>query len=363
MGKRQNKLLIPIIYTPWIEPNAGESPDRNGEFDSIEVIQKIAAALEPEYNTLILETRAETLFAELMELQDKYPKKVVPFDLSEDVYRQNIPSRRGNREALVTAMLDILQLPYIGSGQQAQMISTNKWICNQFLLAHKIPVAHSYLAKEISEAYQNPKMGFPRIVKPIHEGTSIGISNMRSVVNNPQELEAQVESVIETYRQPAIVQEFCPGDEYTVGLWNRGDEKHRLPLARLNFSYLPSGMAPIDGREAKMEVDDPTNGRDMLICPVTDIDQELEERIRQPAEKAYHALHMKDLGRIDVRRKNGAFCVLDVQTKPGIDPDPKHNARYVRIWAASGVDYNEMLKTIIEYGIERLAKAGRLTIS
>ena len=79
----------------------------------------------------------------------------------------------------------------------------------------------------------------PLFVKPVHEGSSKGITE-RNFVRNADELEAQVLFLLEKYQQPVLVEEFLPGAEFTCGVLGNGSDARVLPIVGMNFGALPT---------------------------------------------------------------------------------------------------------------------------
>ena len=103
---------------------------------------------------------------------------------------------------------------------------------------------------------------FPLIIKPLHEGSSKGIEPA-SVVHTPAALQARVAYVLTTYRQPALVETFVPGREFTVALLGNGAEVTVLPLVEICFAALPPGALPLYGYAAKWLWDTPEHPLDI----------------------------------------------------------------------------------------------------
>src|SRR5207245_11213065 len=137
-----------------------------------------------------------------------------------------------NREGVVPALCELLGIPYTGSDSATLAIALDKALGKKVLLQHDI-LTPKFQVMESARERLSPDMKFPLIVKPNAEGSSKGIGST-SVVDNEDELREKVKELIERYRQPALVEEYIAGREFTVGLL--GDKRPRvLPPMEIKF--------------------------------------------------------------------------------------------------------------------------------
>ena len=131
-----------------------------------------------------------------------------------------------SREAQVPAICEFYNIPYTGSGIMAIALCQNKAYTNQVLSYNNfsIPPFQEFYS---SDDELSPDLSFPLIVKLRNEGSSMGLTD-KSVVNNVQELKYQVNYLIRAYNEPALVQKYIVGREFTVGI-----------LGNLNLITLP----------------------------------------------------------------------------------------------------------------------------
>src|SRR5581483_5087154 len=97
---------------------------------------------------------------------------------------------------------------------------------------------------------------FPVFVKPVHEGSCKGIF-ASSVCNTMDDVIREVDRVTGTYHQPALIEEYLDGKEFTVALLGNGTDVQVLPIVEYNFTSLPDGAPRIDSFEAKWIYDQP----------------------------------------------------------------------------------------------------------
>ncbi|MCI0585116.1 MAG: ATP-grasp domain-containing protein, partial [Chloroflexi bacterium] len=129
-----------------------------------------------------------------------------------------------NREAQVPALCELLGVPYTGSDSATLAIALDKALCKKVLMQHDI-LTPKFQVMDSERERLSKELQFPLIVKPNAEGSSKGIG-ATNVVDTEEELRAAVKKIVETYRQPAIVEEYIKGREFTVGLL--GDKRPRV---------------------------------------------------------------------------------------------------------------------------------------
>jgi D-alanine-D-alanine ligase len=189
-------------------------------------------------------------------------------------------------------------------------------------------------------------------VKPLHEGSSKGITE-RNYCRTPEELEAQVELLLERYRQPVLVEEFLPGAEFTCAVLGNGEAARVLPIVGMRFDALPEGALPVYGFEAKWLWDSPERPLEIFECPAR-IDAALRCRIEEVVLHAYRALACRDWSRIDVRLDaDGVPNVVEVNPLPGILPDPSDNSCFPKAARAAGMSYDELIQACVRHAAER----------
>lgn len=310
------------------------------EFDEPSTIKGISQALKKLGHKVFLIEADEDAYLKFKRLKSKID---LVFNIAEGIYGQD-------REAQVPSMLEMLQVPYLGSKPLTQAICLNKALVKEILTYHGIPTANFQLFKTGKEKLRKD-LKFPLLVKPSHEGSSKGIFQ-NSFVRNESQMRKKVKEMITRYKQPALVEEFLKGREFTVGLiGNKPVEV--LPPVELNFSVLPKNFVPMDSYEVKWLVDNPESEVQTVICPAK-IDKNLWCKIEEICLKAKEVLEILDWCRIDLRLdKGGTPNILEINQIPGIIPDPKENARLPLAARVAGYTYEEMLRKIIKAACQR----------
>src|SRR5688572_20125957 len=191
-------------------------------------------------------------------------------------------------------------------------------------------------------------MKYPLIVKPNAEGSSKGIGST-SVVDSEEELRAAVKVCVERYRQPALVEEYIAGREFTVGLL--GDKRPRV-LPPMEIKFKKNTKRPVYDYAVKQEWEEHV----YYECPakLTESEQRAMEKI---ARATFWALDCRDVARVDMRMDaDGRIYVLEVNPLPGLTPN---YSDLVLISQAIGMDYDTLIAEIMVGGLRRMREKRR----
>lgn len=253
-----------------------------------------------------------------------------------------------NREAQVPALCELLNIPYTGSDSATLAIALDKALCKKVLMQHDI-LTPRFQVMETGRERLSPDLRFPLIVKPNAEGSSKGIGNT-NVVDTEEGLRAAVRSVLDRYRQPAIIEEYVAGREFTVGLL--GDKRPRvLPPMEIRFKN-PTVERPVYDFVVKQEWEKHV----YYECPatLTDIERKSIEKI---VRDTFWALDCRDVARIDLRMDvQGRIYVIEVNPLPGLTPN---YSDLVLISRAAGLDYDQLMAEIMIGGLRRMREKRR----
>jgi len=247
-------------------------------------------------------------------------------------------------EASVAALLDWIGLPYTGSPPQALAHALDKPVARALLAAHGVPVA----AGVVLEHGDEPLTGLspPWIVKPSREDASHGI-HLESVVTDEASVRRCARSVIERYRQPALVEEFAPGRELDVSLLGPAREPTPLPIFEIDFSGFPAGQPRLVTYAAKWHPES-DEYRGTRAVPARDLDAALVQRVREVACAAYRALELRGYGRVDLRLAgDGGIIVVDVNPNPDLGPDEV----LARSAERAGISYASLIEWLVDQAL------------
>lgn len=185
-----------------------------------------------------------------------------------------------SREAQIPAMLEFLGIPYTGSDPLTLATCLDKSRTKEILSYHGIPASRFVVVNSFEEA-NGSSLRYPLFVKPLHEGSSKGIYNS-SYAENTEALRREVERILNDYEQPALVEEYLPGREFTVALLGNGSELRVLPPVEIRFDSLPSEALPVYSYEAKWLWDTKDSPIEVFKCPAP-IDDSLRAKMETSA--------------------------------------------------------------------------------
>src|SRR6267143_4241604 len=287
-----------------------------------------------------------------LEAKDDFPERLrqarpdIVFNIAEGFHGVN-------REAHVPAICEFYGIPYSGSDPFTLSLCLDKARAKETLAFHGIPTPKFVVVRKPEELRAaSEKLRFPLFVKPLHEGSSKGITDS-NLCRDVEHLLEQTEFLLENYNQPVLVEEYLPGKEFTCAVVGNGDEATVLPIVGMNFETLPEGAAPIYSFDAKFVWDRPENPLDIFQCPAR-ITAPLRKSIERVTLDAFRVLGCRDWASIDVRL-DGADVpnVLEVNPLPGILPDPADNSCLPKAARAAGIGYDELIQSCLKYAAER----------
>jgi D-alanine-D-alanine ligase len=340
-GERMQDDGDAVVAAPSVQREATKA-DTYAEWDTQETIDAVRAALEQRHRVSLIEANEEA-FQRFRELQPDFV-----FNIAEGW-------RGASREAQIPAMLEMLGIPYTGSDPITMGVCLDKSRAKEILSYHKIPTPEFAVISSINDL-RNRSFTFPSIVKPLHEGSSKGIFNT-SVVRDSSTLQAEIVKILVEYEQPALVERFLSGREFTVALLGNPPWLRTLPIVEIRFDSLPEGVNPIYSYEAKWIWDQLDHPIDVHECPAR-MNPGLQQRIESICKQAFTVLGCRDWCRIDLRLdEHGNPYILELNPLPGILPNPEEHSCFPDAARAAGIGYGEMINAVLDaamkrYGIE-----------
>ena len=261
-----------------------------------------------------------------------------PIDVDKDVAMRLLTDRidvafialhgRWGEDGTIQGMLEIMGIPYTGSGVLASALAMNKWMTKKVLMFHRLQTPDFQVLhvenKPKNRLEKNIGLGYPLVVKPVSEGSTIGIS----VVKNEGQLKKATKEAFR-FNDQIIIEEFIDGSEITVGILNGTP----LPVIEI---VPKSGFYDYDSKY--------TSGMTEYIFPARLANEQLSE-IQNIALKAYKALGCHGAARVDmISDLKGNANILEINTVPGMTKTsllPK--AAY-----HAGYDFNALVKEMLE---------------
>jgi D-alanine-D-alanine ligase len=351
-----NGWRVGLIFNMKKSVQAGPDapPDALAEYDSEETVHALEAALTAGGHQVVLLEADESLPDNI--------RRVAPdicFNIAEGL-------RGDSRESHVPALLEMLGIPYTGAKVLGHAISLDKAITKRMWRDAGLPTAPFQTFLHGDEPI-DPRMRFPLFVKPLREGTGMGI-NAHSVVRNEALLRQQVRWVIDSYHQPALVEGYLPGREFTVGLigntllpgerrWNglyneRGF--HLFPILEIDANKgIGQGLYNVDAKSYLPGEEEAP----LYFCPA-DIPASLERELRGLTIAAFEAIGALDLSRVDFRLgSDGRPYLMEINTLPGLKPGFSDLCIMAE---TEGIEYSRLINEILILAANRYAQEGKI---
>ena len=335
---RPVSVSAPVALKPSERTN-----DILAEWDTMETVNAVRSALEERCAVVMIEANEDAF--------EKFRKRNFDFvfNIAEGLHGVS-------RESQVPAMLELLQVPYLGSDPLTLGLCLDKARAKEILDYHHIPTAPFSVIRTIDEL-DDVRLRFPSIVKPLHEGSSKGIYDS-CVVRTPEELEREIRTVFEVYDEPALIEEFLTGREFTAALMGNDGAVEALPIVEITFDALPAGANPIYSYEAKWVWDAREKPLDIFQCPAR-LSPALKDEIEAMCKAAYRVLRCRDWARIDVRcDAKGTPRILELNPLPGILPRPEDNSCFPKAARAAGMSYNQLINRVLDISLARHGISG-----
>lgn len=306
------------------------SVDSDAEYDSPKVIAAIKEAIES-HGHQVIELEAT---AELPAVIGASGVEVV-FNLAEGTVGRN-------REAQVPAILEMLDIPYTGSDAATMALALDKALAKKLVAQAGYPTA-PFLVMTAENDPLPRNFNFPAIVKPVAEGSSKGVLKT-SVVEDEAQLRGLVRTIVEKYKQGALVEAFLPGREFTVALLGE-TEPRMLPPMEIAFIN-PEAKHPVYAFDHKLDW-----STDLRYDRPAKVDAELLAEIERVAKGAFFALGCRDLARVDVRLDAaGRVNFIEVNPLPGLSPGWSDMCLVAE---SDGMDYRTLIGAILAPAIRR----------
>ena len=238
-------------------------------------------------------------------------------------------------DGTVQGFLELLNIPYQGAGVLGSALAMDKNLAKTLYKLHGLPVAAWEMAdrKNINDpAPLLAKLSLPLVIKPVRQGSSLGMS----IVRQPEQLPAALETAFQ-HDSEVMVEEFIQGREITVGVIGN-DELMALPLIEI----IPNDQYDFFDYEAKYKP-----GATREVCPA-EVDDNIREKAQQYGLIAHQALQLKGYSRTDMIVRGDEFFILETNTIPGMT----ETSLLPQAAAEAGLDFSALLDRLIELAME-----------
>ncbi|WP_016854387.1 D-alanine--D-alanine ligase [Halomonas smyrnensis] len=232
---------------------------------------------------------------------------------------------RGGEDGTLQGALELLGIPYTGSGVLASALGMDKQRTKLVWQALGLPTPESeMLGPDADWAAVAERLGLPLIVKPVHEGSTLGIT----IVESPEALEAAYRDAAR-FDARVMAERFVSGEEYTVTLL--GDSA--LPAIRVE---VPNGFYDYEAKYLSDET---------LYHLPCGLSAEDEARLADLSREAFLAVGCDGWGRVDVMRDaGGRFWLIEVNTVPGMTD----HSLVPQAAAHAGIDFDALVRRILD---------------
>ncbi len=239
-------------------------------------------------------------------------------------------------DGTMQGLLDLLDIPYQGSGVMGSAIAMDKNLSKDLYRMSNLPVAEWEIVekgREYSPVSIVEKMGLPVVVKPVREGSSLGMT----IAEREQDLAEGIATALKHGTQ-VMVEQFINGREITVGVLGNQDLV-ALPIVEI----IPGDEYTFFDYTAKYKP-----GASIEVCPA-EIDDDIAHRAQKYGIMAHKALHLRGYSRTDmIIAEDGQLYLLETNTIPGMTP----TSLFPQAAAEYGLDFPLLLERLIELAIE-----------
>ncbi len=243
-------------------------------------------------------------------------------------------------DGTVQGLLDLLDIPYQGSGILGSALAMNKLVSKQLYEQSGLPIPPYIVIRRsdnIDPEECTRRLGMPLVIKPVNGGSSIGMS----IVKSKDSLKSSVDAAF-AYDDTILVETYIKGVEITGGIIGN-DNLEALPLVEI----IPDKKYDFFDYTAKY-----TAGATREVCPAR-IDDALTDKAQTYAMMAHRALFCKGYSRTDMILKNKEIYVLETNTIPGMTP----TSLFPFAAEAAGISFSQLLDKLIELSIEGYRKS------
>lgn len=248
----------------------------------------------------------------------------------------------GGEDGLVQGFLETIGIPYTGSGVRASAVGMHKVMTKTLLAAHGIPVPSGTVIRDgerpsLAKALKEAKLQLPIVVKPVSQGSTIGVTVVRRAAQWKEALALALR-----YDSEAMVEGYIPGHEATVSILGTAMGKASiLPAIEI---VAPEGFYDFSAKYQK--------GKTQYLCPAP-LPAKVLQKIGELAHRSYQVLGCEGAARVDFRiTPRGQPYVLEINTVPGMTA----TSLLPMAAAQAGIGYDDLVERILRSALDRAAQ-------
>lgn len=244
---------------------------------------------------------------------------------------------RFGEDGCIQGALELLGIPYTGPGVMASAIAMDKTMTKRILLDKGLPTPKYVVAHTEADLYEAEKeLGLPMIVKPPHEGSTLGLKKVKHISDIPEAF-----ALSKTYESELLAEQCIIGRELTVPILGKGDKAYALPIIEI---IAPDGNYDFNNKYIANDT--------KYVCPAP-LSAELTAKIQAYCVQAYQVVGCEGWSRVDVMldEQNHPW-ILEINTSPGMTS----HSLVPMAAKASGMDYADLCIFLLEQASTKVAK-------
>jgi D-alanine-D-alanine ligase len=252
----------------------------------------------------------------------------------------------GGEDGTVQGFLETLGIPYTGSGVRASAVGMHKAATKTLLAAHGIPLPSGTVVREcdrpsLAKVLRQTKLKLPIIVKPVSQGSTIGVTVVRRAGQWKEALD-----LAHRYDPEVVVESYIPGHEATVSILGTTAEGPKvLPAIEI---VAPDGFYDFSAKYQK--------GKTRYLCPAP-FPLKVMRHISELAKRTYEVLGCEGAARVDFRiTPRGRPYVLEINTVPGMT----ETSLLPMAAAQAGIGYDDLVEQILQSALDRASRFARV---
>lgn len=325
-------MKIAVVYNRVSKRVINELGSPNTEKYGLKNIRRVTDALKAGGH----QVRAFEGDKDLIENLEEFMPRVVAGERPGLVFNLAYGLQGQARYTHVPGMLEMVGMPYVGSGPLAHSLALDKVVAKMIFSQRGIPTP-AFAVLDGPEA-ELPDLPYPLIVKPKNEAVSFGIR----IVQDPEELREAAGVIFDRFRQAVLVEQYIEGREFNVGVIGN-DPVETLPPVELSFGEGGPGIYTYEDKMGK-------SGREVVpLCPAP-VPEECAAEASRIAREAFLALGCSDCARVDLRMDaEGKLYVLEINSLPSLGA----RGSYVAAATTAGLDFAALCQRLVEVASAR----------
>ena len=322
-------MKVAIIYTKDLTGIINQFGMQNKEVYRPETVKRVADALEHGgHNAKIIDGNMNVI-----ESLHEFMPRVIEGERMGMVFNMAYGIQGEGRYTHLPAMLEMLGIPYVGSGPTGHALALDKVITKVLMQKNSIPTPDFWVFSNADEDMS--QIIFPLIVKPKMEAVSYGLR----IVNNENDLRNAVKFVVEEFKQQALVEQFIRGREFCVGLLGNGNPE-AFPVLEIYLENDPDAIQSVEDKQKHPR---------SKICPAN-ISNHLADEMVKLSKDAFRALELRDFARVDIRMdENQNIYLLEINSMASLGI----TGAYVYAAQVAGYDYIKLVNKMLDVAAVR----------